>query len=202
MDTSSLLALGMGITVLYLLWDTYASGNIEQVKAPIDKREYWVQNLPDKKEAAVLLAQIRKNLLLLHGHLIKSYPDDPRVQQLKKNFNPDNIMEGEDSEKYTSYSVNKGEKIVFCIRKRNKETGDNSLVDLNTMMFVAIHEYAHVATSSTGHTKEFWDNFTWLLGESMNIGIYRRQDFKNNPAQYCGIEINSSPLDKTITIPK
>ena len=192
MDYSSYLAVVLAAIVLYLLWNTYATGNIEQVQSPVDNQKYWVQNRPDKTEAAALLAKIRENLVLLHQHLIKMYPEDPRVIQLKKNFNPDSIMEGEESDKYTSYSVNKGEKIVFCLRKKDEE---GTLMDLNTMMFVAIHEYAHVGTSSTGHTPEFWENFSWLLIEAMNIGVYRKQDFKNSPEDYCGIQITSSPLD-------
>ena len=35
------------------------------------------------------------------------------------------------------YSINKGKKILYCIRSK---TVENKLVDINTMMFVAIHE--------------------------------------------------------------
>ena len=62
--------------------------------------------------------------------------------------------------------------------------------------FVAIHEMGHIATISTGHTPEFWDNFRWLLEEAIQIGIYRKQDFKSKPEPYCGITITDSPLDK------
>lgn len=202
MDIYGIITMVLAIGVMYLLWDTYLSGNIEQVKSEEDNRKYWVQNLPDKKEAADLLAKIRENLILLQGHLEKSYPADPRTNRLQTNFRPNNIMEGEDNHKYTSYSINKGEKIVFCLRKRDQENG---LMDINTMMFVALHEYAHIATESTGHTPEFWDNFSWLLLEAMNIGVYKKQDFKNNPEQYCGMQITSSPLDNkpsAIQIPK
>ena len=49
------------------------------------------------------------------------------------NFNPNNISESTKDNKYTSYSVNKGEKIVFCLRSRDEK---NKLVDINIMMFV------------------------------------------------------------------
>ena len=32
------------------------------------------------------------------------------------NFNPNNIVESEKNNKYTSYSINKGEKTVYCLR--------------------------------------------------------------------------------------
>jgi hypothetical protein len=107
---------------------------------------------------------------------------------LKQNYRPEKLSEGVDTPGYTSYSVNKGEQIVLCLRNKDK------LMDVNTMMFVVLHEFAHLATESIGHTEEFWDNFKWILEESMNIGIYVKQDFKNNNVDYCGIKITSSPL--------
>ena len=62
-------------------------------------------------------------------------------------------------------------------------------------MFVSIHELGHLMTKSTGHTKEFWDNFKFLLKESIKLGIYTRNDFKNKPEKYCGTKITDSPLD-------
>ena len=53
----------------------------------------------------------------------------------------------------------------------------------------------HLASESIGHTTEFWDNFRWILEESINIGVYIKQDFKNNHVEYCGISITSTPLD-------
>ena len=58
---------------------------------------------------------------------------------------------------FTAYSENKGRKIAFCLNK--KKENDNNLIDENTLMFVAIHEMAHITTESIGHDKTFWDNF-------------------------------------------
>ena len=75
------------------------------------------------------------------------------LKRLKKNYRPNNITESSPGNKYTSYSINKGDKIVFCLRSKD---GSNKLEDINTMMFVAIHELAHLMTKSIGHTTEFW----------------------------------------------
>ena len=149
--------------------------------------------MPDKVEAANLLATIRQRLMKLVDHLHKMYPDDDRSVRLVRDFNPDAISEGgDDSQQYTSYSVNKGEKIVFCLRSRDKE---QKLVDINMMIFVAVHELAHIATESIGHTDEFWKNMRYLLEQSIDIGIYTKQDFKDKPVKYCGINVTSSPLE-------
>ena len=112
-----------------------------------------------------------------------------------KNFKPNVISESSPNNNYTSYSINKGEKLVFCIRKK-RGSHANELMDLNTMMFVAIHELAHLMTKSVGHTPEFWANMKFLLQQAIkeDVSVYEEQDFSNNPEQYCGMTITDSPL--------
>jgi len=113
------------------------------------------------------------------------------IQRLKKNFNPDAFSETTPDAKYTSYSVNKGEKIVFCLR--DKKDGE-ILVKENIMTFVSIHELAHLMTKSIGHEPEFWANFKLLLKISIDNGIYKNIDFNSTPKPYCGIQITDTPL--------
>jgi len=179
----------LGIIFVFILYQYHYYSKIEKVVSTIDNRNYEVQIKDDAQEAANLIAQIREKLIIITDHLIKSYPDEDRTMRLKKNFRPDNIKEGIDNPEFTSYSVNKGEQIVLCLRSHNK------LMDLNTMIFVVLHELAHICTLSIGHTTEFWDNFKWILEEAINIGIYKKQDFKLNNVDYCGMKITDSPLD-------
>jgi len=173
----------------FFIYSTYYN-KLETVKSDIDNRDYTVQTKDDSKEAANLIAVIRQKLLVLVQHLTKSYPRDERTVRIQENFNPDKLKEGIDNPEYTSYSINKGEQIVLCLRTKDK------LMDINTMLFVVLHEVAHIATISIGHTEEFWDNFRWLLEESINIGIYIKQEFDKKPVEYCGMTITDSPLDK------
>ena len=68
-------------------------------------------------------------------------------------------------------------------------------MDINTMMFVAIHELAHLMTKSIGHTPEFWNNMKYLLKKAIDINLYVKQDFSKKPVNYCGTKITNSPLD-------
>ena len=63
------------------------------------------------------------------------------------------------------------------------------------MMFVAIHELAHIMTKSVGHTTEFWVNMKFLLKIGVEIGVYIKQDFNKNPVEYCGTKITDTPLN-------
>jgi predicted metal-dependent hydrolase len=168
------------------------SNEVELVTSPHDGREYLVRNLPDKDRAARLLSMLRARLIKFVDILSKKYPQDRRIYRLKNHYNPDAISESTPDSKYTSYSVNKGEKIVFCIRQRNHK---DELVDLNTMMFVAIHELSHLMTVSVGHTKEFWENMKFLLGEALSkeIQLYNYQPFHEDPKNYCGTVISDTP---------
>ena len=179
-----------GASLAYLAYDTYWSGGLESVKSRVNGEFYMVRALPDKQAAADLLARIAAHLSTLMRHLEKTSPDDARAKRFIERFHPERISEGPESSKYTSYSINKGEKIVFCLRNKPKD----ELVDLNTMIFVALHEVAHICTIEVGHPPSFWENFKWLLKESLNIGIYQDQNFKEAPQGYCGIKITDSPL--------
>ena len=184
----------LGALLVYMIYDKYYTGNRETVESKVDHREYLVQSKPDKQIAADLLAKIRQNLDALKYHLEKMFPDDPRTKRITQRFDSERISEGGDeSKEYTSYSVNKGEKIVFCLRRRD---GSEDFEDINMLMFVAIHELAHIATDDEGHTDVFWQNMKFLLEEGVNIGIYIPQDFTHRPEEYCGVQVTSSPLDE------
>ncbi len=168
------------------------TNEVTYTKSDVDGKAYLVRNLPDRKEAANLLANTKKRCVHLVRYLSLKYPDNPAVNRLLLKYNPDNITESGKNSKYTSYSVNKGEKIVFCIRSRdNKE----ELVKQNVLMFVALHELAHVMTKSIGHTDEFWDNFRFLLKEAIKAKVYKHHDFRKKPVKYCGTEITDTPLN-------
>lgn len=170
----------------------HLSNEVTYVKSSIDNNEYLVRNLKDKDEAANILATLRMKLENLCKIMKKRYPDDDSVKRMNEKFNADNITESGKNNQYTSYSVNKGEKIVFCIRQKDE---NESLVDENTLTFVSIHELAHIMTKSVGHTPEFWNNFKRLLKVAVEEGLYTKEDYTNNPKEYCGIKVSDSPLD-------
>ena len=179
------------LCIIFFMKAEIMATDVHYVISNFDNQKYLVRQLDDSTSAADLLAQIRKNLATLTDHLRSNFPNDPRTKRIIERFNPNNIMETDGNSTYTSYSVNKGEKLVLCLRYRD---GTNRLVDLNTMMFVTLHEYTHILTKSVGHTDEFWDNFKFILKNSIKLGIYKCVDYSANPQKYCGIEVNNSPL--------
>lgn len=163
------------------------------VRSSVDGNTYQVRDMPDKQEAADLLARVRQRMQKLYNYLIATYPEKLQVKQLRQNFKPDpsRISESTPDAEHTSYSVNKGESVHLCLRQR--QGNNESLVKENVMTFVALHEMAHMITTTIGHGTDFWNNFGWLLKISEEQGIYTYEDFSAHPVSYCGVKITDSP---------
>lgn len=177
----------IGILTLYLAQPR----DITFTKSSINNETYLVRK-EVKQESADMLAIIWTNIMALDGHLIENknkYPEYvENIEQMHEKLKTTEISESSANSKYTSYSVNKGERIVFCLR--SKET--NELHDINLLMYVVLHELAHVATPEYGHTPLFKKVFAFLTTEAIKIGLYRYIDFDSDSRNYCGMEITDS----------
>tara|TARA_B110000977_G_scaffold201209_1_gene294763 strand:+ start:8246 stop:8830 length:585 start_codon:yes stop_codon:yes gene_type:complete len=178
------------LVVSGLIFYENKTNDLIKIMSSYDGREYLVRNLSNGGDAADILATIREKLVTLCEYLsIKD--NSERTTRLISKFNPDNIKEVKGGSKYTSYSINKGEQIVFCLRSRD---GTDKLIDINTVMFVALHELSHIMTKSIGHTPEFWKNFKYLLKIAVSLDLYKEVDYSINPQKYCGMTVTDTPL--------
>jgi hypothetical protein len=181
---------------IYLIYsNSYQNDGLVKIKSSVDNSYYLVRNLPDKNQAANTLANIKINIYKLVNYLQKNqqlFPENMKyIKDLVSRTKDIVIMETGADEKYTSYTVNKGERIVFCLRAKVI----NSIHDMNTLMYVVIHELGHIGCPEFGHTPLFKEIFKFLLIQSSKIGIYTPIDYRKNPQNYCGMEINEYLLD-------
>lgn len=182
--------------ILFFVYNNlYKYDNLIKIKSPIDNDYYWVRDKTDKFQAANTLAKIKINMKKLVSYLQKNQAKFPEnmsyIKDLVSRTKKINIMETPQDEKYTSYTINKGEKIVFCLRSKLLD----NIHDMNTLMYVVIHEMAHVGCPEYGHTPLFKKIFKFLLEQSIVIGIYKPIDYRINPQNYCGMTINEYLLD-------
>ncbi len=195
-DTGSWIFLVLIVVVAYVALRMKSSQYpMAYVEASVDNKRYYVRNLPDKEEAANRLARIRINLCKLKNYLNEKYASRiPFVRQLVQNFNceADQFSESTPEAVHTSYTVDK-EKVFMCLRQRNDK---EELVSENVLTFVALHEMAHMGTSTIGHSPDFWNNFAWLLKQAEELKIYEYTDFASHPVEYCGVHITDSPTYK------
>ena len=164
--------------------------SLKCVISTVDGNKYCVRDRQNVKKAADLLATVTNKCKELVKYVGEKYPDDPDVKRLVEGFNPQKISETLPNSELTAYSENKGEKIAFCLSKTKEST---TLIDVNTLTFVAIHELSHVMTKSVGHKQEFWQNFKFLLENAKAANIYVPIDYKKKPQNYCGMTITDSP---------
>ena len=166
------------------------SFNLKCIISDVDGNKYCVRETAKLELVADLLARVTGKMGKVVKHLANKYPERENVKRLKDGFNPKKIVEILPTSKFTAYSENKGEKLAFCT---TKEKQGNNLIDENTLTFVALHELSHIATKSVGHTSEFWNNFKFILKESVPIDIYKPVNYKKKPTKYCSMTITDNP---------
>ena len=179
--------------VVIIIIKMYRESDMFQLKciiSDVDGKQYCVRERAKLQLAADLLAKTTQKMKLAVIHLHEKYPERDNVKRLHKNFNPKKVKEILPTSKFTAYSENKGENLAFCTTTTKE--GD-SLIDENTLTFVALHELSHIATKSVGHTTEFWENFKFILENAIEKGIYKPVDYKNKPKGYCGMTITDNP---------
>jgi hypothetical protein len=183
----------IGFVLLVCLKIYYESENLNLrcIISDVDGNKYCVRDRVMIQESVDLLAQVTQRMKDLVEYMKNKYPDDKSVHKLVANFNPKKISETLPTSELTAYSENKGEKIAFCL---NKTKNGSTLIDLNTLTFVAIHELSHLMTSSVGHKQDFWKNFKFLLENAKEIKIYNPVDYKKDNQSYCGMTITDNPL--------
>jgi len=172
---------------VYFESDTY---NLKCIIATEDGNRYCVRNREKLNEAANLLASVTNKCKQLVNYMKETHPSDTRVKKLVAGFNPKSISETLPTSELTAYSENKGEKIAFCL---NTTKNGDTLIDVNTLTFVAIHELSHIMTTTIGHKQDFWQNFKFLLENAKESNIYIPVDYKKQSTEYCGLTINDNP---------
>jgi predicted metal-dependent hydrolase len=161
-----------------------------------DKKKYLVYNDTKKNDSALLLSDIINNMFKLRDYLyenINKYPEfEKYIKQLYYNLNRDRslIYENDPNSKLTSFSVNKGEEIAFCLRSKNND----ELHQLNLVMYVALHEMAHIACPEIGHGELFKKIFKFLTEIAIELKLYKLDNYEDNPVEYCGMMLSSNIL--------
>lgn len=138
--------------------------------------------------AANFLATLKQKVDILTTYMKENkLPDVERANKLYYRWRKCKFGETKKSDKSVAYTKSKGEEMKICIRK------NGHLEDLNTAIFVILHELAHIMSESWGHNDEFKENFSYIVHLASLIGIYTPQNFAKNPINYCGTEINTTP---------
>lgn len=188
------------LCIIILIWVCRCNNNGSMlgfvVQSDRDDRDYQVVgSYENYQDAADLLAKLNEANTRIIKHLVDKYRGtryESDVLRLKSRYNPDvlgeHIPPGVEN---TSYVMNKGEKIRFCLRSAKDR---KTLHGLQIMIFVSMHEISHIINTDTGHGASFWSAFKLMLQNAVEIGIYTPVDYRVHPVNYCNLRVDYSPL--------
>ena len=184
--------------IIYNCYNKYIQNVDLLIIEGIDGNNYYVRNQQDKDDAVKILSDLRQNLKKLINFIEENSVNDKEYYMYKDNINSIKnkideviIKETPSNSSYTSYSVNKGEELYLCIRSKNT----NKIHDINDLLYVAIHEIAHIGCPEIGHTDLFFKINLYLLKKAVEFNLYKYDNYNNKPREYCGINLNNTLLN-------
>ena len=176
------------ICVIFLRYGIEA---LENRYSNVSKKSYYIrEELPNSDETADVIGKLELFIDKFVAYLDSKVPNDKRVKRLKDRLYDVKIEESPMEEGVSSFTINKGELISMCVRHKKK---NKNFHDYQTLLFVLIHELAHVASISKGHNREFMTNFKFLLKHAVESKMYYAQDYSNSPITYCGVKVTNNP---------
>jgi hypothetical protein len=193
----------VSILVIYFFYIFVYDGTTTSF-CSIDNEYYKIRRGPDAEQRVKNLALIKLKL----ETIVKSLEADTRfnsfesVKRLIRNWNTGiTIKEIGLLESDAAYVIDK-QNMSFCLRK---SPSGGELESLNLLTYVAIHELAHVMSIETGHSKEFQENFKFLLEYSKTLSFKNPIDGTTEPlyvtinpetddSAFCGVEITPGAI--------
>ena len=154
-----------------------------------------VRNLDDKQVAIDTIKKLRFDIINLIDNIII----EEDIQQnefynyiylIKNRITSMKMNEADAKNKHTSYTINKGDEMVVCLRSKKNQ----AIHEYNELLYVVIHEVAHIGCPEIGHTKLFKKINQFLLNKAIQYELYRYINYEEEPMEYCGIELNTNVI--------
>jgi len=187
----------LAICLSIIVWLILKS-NKDSFTSMVNFKSYSIKktNLPQTKNTdkerllQKVIARIDKlvNTCCLQGF---EYPDPPRANLMKQRWKKVSVRETNKNDTEIAYVINKDQELRLCLSDPKTDKAE----EINTAMFVALHEMGHLMSSSYGHNEEFWTNFKLILRKAIQLGIYNYKDYSKagSSEQYCGLKIHDTP---------
>lgn len=197
------------VILVILVYKIYKKDDIINVVSSVDNKVYQVRNTSSilRREnytgdnttnnntirAVEYLSELNKRVNILIDYMVsESLPNIVSAHRLKSRWSQCNLRETSIWDDSIAFTVNKGKEIRICIR----DSSGSEFEEINTSMFVILHEIAHVMSESYGHNDEFNDNFKYITHLASYLGLYKPENFEESPKTYCGFPIRSTPCSE------
>lgn len=165
-------------------------------RSTIDNTEYNVvydtENM--MKETSNALSIIHNRVTTLINYLLLNNTSDiskKTLDTLQTKYARGIISEAVIESGSTSYTIDKAN-IHVCLRSRDSE---KQIYDINTLMYVVLHELSHLVSPSIGHNQEFKTIFKFLASTAIKAGVYVYVDYSKTNINYCGLLLTTNILN-------
>lgn len=176
------------VVVIAFIGFYYTNREFMYMTSTFDGHMYYVsRDSPSPVLSADTLAILNSRILVLKKHLLENFPDHHVTSKLVKRYSYKVLSEAPVYQGYTTYTVNKSD-ILLCIKTRDD---NKDLYDVNLLMYVLLHELAHMCNETVGHDDSFRQVFKFLVKESIRCDIYKFENYYKKPKEYCGITLDS-----------
>lgn len=143
------------------------------------------------------------NSLLRRHFMLSSIPKcsytQNRIAQLltKFNYGEIHILPINNMTHDTAYTVNK-QILYVCLENK---VYPRKIYNINTIMFVILHELTHMANNNWQHGVDFWQLFKFFINEAVIAGVYVPINYKVQPEIYCNSKIEYNPyFDQSLNL--
>jgi len=186
-----------------LLFIYLFSNQVTYITDMTNQNDYMVRNLPDKIFAASNLDEIKGKLMSLNKKVLIDIIAErakqfylPFCVAINKRLPNCIFSESTPTSSYTSYTLNKGDEMVVCLRSKY----NNKIHNMNELMYVTIHEMAHIGCPEKHHTPLFHKINKFLLQHAIKKNYYTYVDYKRDPCEYCGMDLDNTIIDNKVII--
>lgn len=173
-------------TLLAAAYIVARPSDMAHVRSSLTGKEYLVKKAPDAQVVADRLAELEHRMRRLLDGGAALAPDDQRLDAIRRRW--DGTLSEVRATDEVAFSIDKSA-ISVCLRDSR-----GAIEDLNTSMFVLLHELAHVATPDYGHSPQFWANMQFLLELAEALGLYVYENYDAAATTFCGHPVGASPL--------
>ena len=183
-------SLAIALVLLVVIVKALAPSGLVPVVSRIDGKRYSVRPTNDRQLVADRLGEISARLqrMMQYMAVTPEYSRDARLQVLQERLPTLTISETGSASSEAAFTRNKN-RLALCVKN-----ADGNLEDINTSMFVLLHEISHVATLQyNGHDPAFWKTMTLMLKAGIESGVYVYTPYEDIPTSYCGHAISQSP---------
>ena len=169
------------VTILYLTFKNYTEYITITGNCGLNYKVFRCKN---PQISANMLCILNNRCMKLIQYLKTKYGENNgMVKLLIDEYDNDDFIEDT-----SSYNIGKGSSIGVCLKN-----SEGIYYPINFLMFIIIHELAHIITKKYKHSTIFWENNVWLMKEAHAIGVYLPKNYSHYPIKYCGMNINSNP---------